>query len=135
MDPKTIGLIAIVVVLIVLIIIFIKKQNTDNFIGSNKKMIKYFGANYCPYSNTESMSYKVMKDLEDKYKTDIEIKYYWTDADGAEEGKKNNVQYVPTIFNSNGEEIQLALPEGTDTKDMTNNELKELLLTTVYKNA
>ncbi len=133
MDPKTIALIVGVLIIVVLVIVFVvkKKEPFDEV----KKTIKYFGANYCPYSNTDSMSYKVMKDLEDKYKTNIEIKYYWTDADGADEGKKNNVQYVPTILNSKDEEIQLALPEGTDTKDMTNEQLKELLLATVYKNA
>ncbi len=132
MDPKLIALIvASILIVIILIVVFVVKKN-ENFDGV-KKTIKYFGANYCPYSNTESMSYKVMKDLEDKYKTDIEITYYWTDADGAEEGKKNNVQYVPTILNSKNEEIQLALPEGTNTKDMSNDQLKELLLTTVYK--
>ncbi len=133
MDPKTIALIVGVLIIVVLVIVFVvkKKEPFDEV----KKTIKYFGANYCPYSNTDSMSYKVMKDLEDKYKTNIEIKYYLTDADGADEGKKNNVQYVPTILNSKDEEIQLALPEGTDTKDMTNEQLKELLLATVYKNA
>lgn len=132
MEIKILGLIAVVVIVIILVIVFVYNKK-EPFNGGNKKTIKYFGANYCPYSNKESMSYKVMKDLEDKYKTDIEIKYYWTDADGAEEGKKNNVEYVPTILNSKDNEIQLALPEGTDTKDMTNEQLKELLLTTVYK--
>jgi hypothetical protein len=134
MNLKTAGLIAVIAIIIILVVVFVTKKK-EPFIGANKKIIKYFGANYCPYSNKESMSYKVMKDLEDKYKTDIEIKYYWTDADDAEEGKKNNVQYVPTIFNSKDEEMQLALPEGTDTTEMTNEQLKELLLTTVYKNA
>jgi hypothetical protein len=131
MELKILGLIAVVVIVIIFVVVFVYKK--EPFIAGNKKIIKYFGANYCPYSNIESMSYKVMKDLEDKYKTGIEIKYYWTDGDGAEEGKKNNVQYVPTILNYKNDEIQLALPEGTDTKDMTNEQLKELLLTTVYK--
>jgi hypothetical protein len=132
MKKKIIGGIIIALVVIVIIVVVVVIKTTEKFSGGNKKTIKYFGANYCPYSNTTSMSYKVMKDLEDKYKTDIEIKYYWTDAEGAEEGKKHNVQYVPTILNSKDEEIQLALPEGTDTTNMTNDELKELLLTTVH---
>jgi hypothetical protein len=132
MDLKIVGLIVFVVIIVmVLVLIFVFKKK-EPFNGVNKKIIKYFGANYCPYSNTSSMSYKVMKDLEDKYKTNIEIKYYWTDADGAEEGKAMNVKYVPTILNSKDEELQLALPEGTDTKEMTNEQLKELLLTTVF---
>ncbi len=131
MDLRIIGLIAVVVIVVVLVIVFLKNKK-EPFTEVNKKVIKYFGANYCPYSNTQSMSYKVMKDLEDKYKTDVEILYYWTDGEGAEEGKKYDVKYVPTILNSKDEELQLALPEGTDTKDMTNEQLKELLLTTVY---
>ena len=133
MEPKTIALIVGVLLILVLVVFFFNRKKNEPFDGV-KKTIKYFGANYCPYSNKDSMSYKVMKDLEDKYKTDIEIKYYWTDAEGAEEGKKNNVEYVPTILNSKNEEIQLALPEGTDTNDMSNEQLKELLLATVYKN-
>ncbi len=130
MDIQLIGLIAVIIVIVIVVVyfMFIKREKFQN----ETKVIKYFGANFCPYSNKESMSYKVMQDLKDKYNSDIEIKYYWTDGDGAEEGKKYNVEYVPTILNSKDEPIQLALPEGTNTKDMSNNELKEMLLTTVF---
>ncbi len=139
-----IEIIGLIIIIIIIIIIWYKlthAKNKDNEEHvehktkenlQNKKVIKYFGANYCPYSNKSSMSYKVMNDLKDKYNDDIEIIYYWTDAEGEEEGRKYNVQFVPTILNTNDEEIQLSLPEGTDTTNMNNEELKELLLNTVF---
>jgi hypothetical protein len=138
MDIQQIGLISIIVIIISIIIILIfrsrnnKHKKIKDTFENKAKQIKYFGAHYCPYSNKESMPYKVMQDLEEKYKENVEIQYYWIDDDGGEAGKEYNIEYVPAILNSQNEEVVLGLPEGTSPENKTNDELKELLLTNVY---
>ena len=95
------------------------------------KVLQYFGGDYCPFSNTTSNAYKVIKDFEDEYGNKVTVKYYWVGKDD-EHMKKLNVEYVPAILNGNNEEIELALPKGTDTKDMKIEDIKSLLLETIY---
>ena len=125
-------MILIFVVIAVLVVFLIYKYfNKDKF-TNNKKVIKFFGATYCPYSNMNSPSYKVMKDFEDKYK-DVEVQYYWTDTEkDIPLAVEYNIEYVPTILNSKNESIELALPEGINKDEKTNDELRDLLLSNVY---
>ncbi len=105
-------------------------SNKSNF-SNEKKMIQYFGGDYCPFSNTTSNAYKVVKDFEEAYGNDVICKYYWVGQDD-DIMKELDVQYVPTILNGNNDVIELSLPENIDTKDLQNEELKEILLETIY---
>lgn len=105
-------------------------SNKSNF-SNEKKMIQYFGGDYCPFSNTTSNAYKVVKDFEEAYGNEVICKYYWVGQDD-DIMKELDVQYVPTILNGNNDVIELSLPENIDTKDLQNEELKDLLLETIY---
>jgi hypothetical protein len=98
---------------------------------NNNKTIQYFGGDYCPFSNTTSNAYKVMKDFEEAYGNDVTVKYYWVGEDN-DLMEKMNVMYVPTILNGNNDVIELKLPENIDTQNLSNEELKDILLETIY---
>lgn len=100
---------------------------------SNNKVLSYFGAEYCPFSNTDSNAYKIIKDFENEYGDRVTIKYYWSETD-ADLMKELNIVYVPTILNSNNNKIELALDKDVDTKKLSNEELKSLLLENIYNN-
>ncbi len=108
-----------------------KEKDDDNKMIVNNKVIQYFGGDYCPFSNTTSNAYKVMKDFEEVYGEAVSVKYYWVGKDD-DIMKELDVQYVPTILNGNNDIIELNLPENTNTKDLSNDELKQLLLETIY---
>jgi thioredoxin-related protein len=106
------------------------KSDLSNF-SNGKKMIQYFGGDYCPFSNNTSNAYKVVKDFEEVYGEEVSVKYYWV-GQNDDIMKELNVQYVPTILNGNNDVIELSLPENIDTKDLSNEELKDMLLETIY---
>ena len=107
-------------------------QEKNNF-GNNKKVIQYFGGDYCPFSNVNSNAYKIIKDFEDEYGDRVTVNYYWTGKDN-EIMKTLDVKYVPTILNDDNEQIELKLPEDVDTTDLSNDELRTMLLETIYNN-
>ena len=103
------------------------KNNFDN----GPKVLNYFGADYCPFSNTDSNAYKIIKDFENEYGDRVNIKYYWTGVDTAMM-KELNITYVPTILNGNNDKIELGLDKDVDTKNLSNEELKSMLLENIY---
>jgi hypothetical protein len=105
----------------------LRKEQLEN----KEKILQYFGGDYCPFSNTTSNAYKVIKDFEHEYDNKIIVKYYWVGKDD-DYMKQLNVEYVPAILNGNNEEIELALPEGTNTKEMSTEQIKQLLLETIF---
>ena len=108
------------------------EDNTNNVSTSQtKKVLQYFGGDYCPFSNSNSNAYKVIKDFEDEYGDRVDIQYYWVGLDD-EKMKELNVEYVPYLLNGDNKQIEIALPEGTDTTNISEPELKELLLSTIY---
>jgi hypothetical protein len=138
MDIKLIITIAIGLALILLIgYKYMNKDKTtdDNQKGNfenKKKVLQYFGGDYCPFSNSNSNAYKVIKDFEAEYEDDVEVNYYWVGLDD-EIMKELNVEYVPYLLNGDNKQIEIGLPEGTDASNMEEAELKELLLRTIYE--
>ena len=120
----------ILIIIIGIVIYKLNEKFKSNEKFELKKSIKYLGANYCPFSNTESAAYKVIKDFEEKYKDQVDITYLWMETDG-ENMKQYNIEYVPTILNTSDKQIELSLPKNTDiTKPIT--ELKTILLENIY---
>ncbi len=97
-----------------------------------KKELKYFGVDYCPFSNSTSNAYKVIKDFEKEYSDKVNVNYYWVGLDD-EIMKELKVEYVPYILNGTNKQIEIGLPEGTDASKLSEEELKELLLRTIYE--
>ncbi len=95
------------------------------------KVIKYFGGDYCPFSNTDSNAYKVIKDFEDSYGNKVSVKYYWVGNDDALM-KELDIKYVPTILNGDNKQIDLELPKDTNTNNLSSDELKNILFETIY---
>jgi len=128
----------IIIILVLIILIgglvyyfFIRKNNNpEKLEQSSRKRLRYFGAYYCPYSNKESPAYMVIKDLENKY-SDVLIEYYWVETD-KEYMSKYNVEYVPMILTNEDKTIDLALPTDITIENKTNDELKDILLETIY---
>ena len=132
----------VLIIIIVTIIIFLIYNHckTNNILGfanmnipgfANKKILRYFGADYCPHSNIDSNAYHVIKDFEDKYGNEVEIIYTWSEKN-PDEMAKYNVMYVPTIMNGNNQEIQIKLPENINKETLTPEKLKNILLNTIY---
>ncbi len=135
MDKELI--IAIIIgICIILLIVYKYMQNKDqtetNTFENEKKELKYFGGDYCPFSNSASNAYKVIKDFEEEYGDRVNINYYWVGLDD-EIMKELNVEYVPYILNGDNKQVEIALPNGTDASKLSEEELKELLLRTIYE--
>jgi len=124
--------IVIALVLFFIIIMYNRKcepmKNKEKL--ENTKTIKYFGGDYCPYSNTNSIAYNVMKEFEVKY-PNILVEYYWSGKDTAAM-EKYNILYVPTILNSKDQPIELKLPKDTIIEGKTDDELRGLLLDNIF---
>jgi hypothetical protein len=143
----------ILIVLIILIILYlgykyfstkdnlknIKKDEASNEFKSiknnfdNNKTIKYFGGEYCPFSNINSNAYNIMKDFENEYGDKVTMSYYWSGKDN-ETMQDLDIKYVPTILNGNNEPIELKLPDNVDTTGLSNDELRTMLLENIYNN-
>jgi hypothetical protein len=108
------------------------KTITNNF-ENNKKIIQYFGGDYCPFSNVNSNAYKIIKDFETEYGDRVTFNYYWAGTDN-DIMKELDIKYVPTILNGNNESIELKLPEDVNTTNLSNDELKTILLENIYNN-
>ncbi len=106
-------------------------EDTSTF-QNEKKELKYFGGDYCPFSNSTSNAYRVIKDFEEEYGDRVNINYYWVGLDD-EIMKELNVEYVPYILNGDNKQIEIGLPEGTDGSKLSEEELKDLLLRTIYE--
>jgi len=104
-----------------------KNNNVKTIQTNQEKILKYFGSHMCPHSKKGSRAYNIIKEFEEKY-DDIEVQYYWSGDDNSEEFKRAKAQYVPTITNNNYETVKLVLPPNTDTTNMDDDILKELLL-------
>lgn len=106
-------------------------EDTSTF-QNEKKELKYFGGDYCPFSNSTSNAYRVIKDFEEEYGDRVNINYYWVGLDD-EIMKELNVEYVPYLLNGDNKQIEIGLPEGTDGSKLSEEELKDLLLRTIYE--
>ncbi len=105
------------------------KNNFEN----KKKVIQYFGGDYCPFSNVNSNAYKIMKDFENEYGDRVTVTYYWAGKDN-EIMQALDVKYVPTILNGDNESIELKLSGDVDTTSLSNGELRTMLLENIYNN-
>jgi hypothetical protein len=124
--------IIILIILVAIILYFIYNiLNKDKSNFTNKKILRYYGAHYCPYSNENSNAYKVIKDFEDKYGNEVQITYYWSE-ENQDEMQKNNIMYVPTIMNGSDIQIEIRLPDDINKEGKTLEELKNILLTDLY---
>ncbi len=110
----------------------LSQDKETNKFENEKKVLKYFGGDYCPFSNSASNAYKVIKDFEQEYEDKVTVNYYWVGLDD-EIMKELNVEYVPYIVNGDNKQVEIGLPEGTDTSNLSEQELKELLLKTIYE--
>jgi hypothetical protein len=103
---------------------FFKKQ--DNL--TQKKILKYFGGDYCPHSNSDSRIFRLInEDFRQKY-PDVDIQIFWSSDENREEFQRAGAEYVPTITNSSYEHLRVGLPESIDTTDKSDEELKQLVL-------
>ncbi len=124
------------IIIIIVILFGIAKYffNIDSFTNSNnkKKVMKYFGGDYCPHSNKDSRTYKLINEYFAKKYPGIKIEYYWIGLDTQEEFKKTNSEYVPTITNGNYQHIKLKIADNIKLDDHTDEELESLLLENIY---
>ncbi len=131
----------ILIGLLVLVLIYIAfkyffKNNekfttsSNSITTSSTNVIKFFGADYCPYSNKNSPAYKVMKDFEESY-PDVQVFYYWMGKDD-DKMTELNIEYVPTILNGNNKPVEFKLPEGVSRDGKTGEELKIILLEAIH---
>jgi hypothetical protein len=108
-----------------------KEKFADESTTSNVKTLKYFGGGYCPYSNTNSNAYNVIKDFEN-LKQDVKVEYYWTETNQPEM-ERYKIMYVPTILGKDDMPIELKLPDDYVKGDKSDADLKNALMDHIYK--
>lgn len=111
----------------------IKKQpeQLENSIENNIEL-KYFGGHYCPHSNKDSHSYKLIMEHFTKKYPDVKVNVYWSGENNQSEFLKANAEYVPTITNKKYQHLELKLPEGFQPDDKTDDELVEAVVDNLY---
>ena len=103
------------------------QSNTDK-----TKTLIYFGNTSCPYSNLGSRVYKLIEDFEKEF-PDVNVVYNWSgQEDSMFDFQKANIKYVPTVTDDEYNVIELKLPSDINRDSMTDDELKQLLLSTIY---
>jgi hypothetical protein len=109
---------AVVIALLVIVVVFfflkpkteeipIQQNNPNQKIENlknpnNNKVLKYFGAHYCPYSNEKSEAYNlIVNQFRRQYPT-VNLEVYWIDTtEGQPESQRARVEYVPTLTDKN----------------------------------
>ena len=101
----------------------IKQIKEDHKKKQSKKVLKYFGRKFCPYSNECSVMYKMInEDFRNKY-SDVEIMFNWMETYREKrEGNYAQVEKVPTLLNKNYKKIDLLKP----TKNVLENIYQQL---------
>jgi hypothetical protein len=93
-----------------------RKQNTQNT-QNDLKILKYFGQDYCPYSNKQSYMYNVLNTKFRKMYPNVRIEFNWAKTQyEMNESAKANVEYVPTITNANYQHINVYISDKLDNK-------------------
>ena len=98
------------------------KQNTQNTRNIQKtqneiKILKYFGQDYCPYSNKQSYMYNVLNTKFRKMYPNVKIEFNWAKTQyEMNESAKANVEYVPTITNANYQHINVYISDKLDNQ-------------------
>tara|TARA_B110001469_G_scaffold124747_1_gene138953 strand:- start:4330 stop:4779 length:450 start_codon:yes stop_codon:yes gene_type:complete len=88
-------------------------HNTQN----DLKILKYFGQDYCPYSNKQSYMYNVLNTKFRKMYPNVRIEFNWAKTQyEMNESAKANVEYVPTITNANYQHINVYISDKLDNK-------------------
>jgi thioredoxin-related protein len=107
---------AVIIALLVIFLVFFllkpeEKQETENISSqkienlknpNNRKVLKYFGAHYCPYSNKKSESYNIIVNQFGRQYPNVKLEVHWIDtAKGQPESQRAGVEYVPTLTDKN----------------------------------
>ena len=105
---------AVIIALLVIVVCFFllkpeDKQEPENKKienlknpNNNKKVLKYFGAHYCPYSNEKSDAYNLIVNQFRRQYPNLHLEVYWIDTPkGQPESIKAQVEYVPTLTDKN----------------------------------
>ena len=105
---------AIIIALLVIVVVFFllkpeEKQEPENKkienlinLNNQKKVLKYFGAHYCPYSNEKSEAYNLIVNQFRRQYPNLNLEVYWIDTpQGQPEARRAQVEYVPTLTDKN----------------------------------
>ena len=101
---------------------------------SENKVLKYFGANYCPFSNVKSKPYFIIREFKNKY-PDVKVEIFMSEDmtdDQRHEFIKADAKYVPTVTNGNYAKISLDLVENFDKSDKNEEEIFDAVLKNIY---
>lgn len=104
---------AIIIALLVIVVVFLLLKPEDKQEPENKKIenlknkndnkvLKYFGAHYCPYSNEKSEAYNLIVNQFRRQYPNLNLEVYWIDTpQGQPEARRAQVEYVPTLTDKN----------------------------------
>ena len=120
-------------VIVFVIVCYFKFKEDNNFNLENEKILHYYGGHHCPHSNKTSKMYKLIHyDFKEKYNNTNIVDYWGTEEKDRENFLKNNIQYVPTLLNNNGNVLKIGIPDNIDTTDKNEDELETLLFNSIY---
>jgi len=105
-----------------------RKRNTQNTQNTQneQKILKYFGQDYCPYSNKQSYMYNFLNTKFRKMYPNVKIEFNWAKTQyEMNESAKANVEYVPTITNANYQHIYIS--------DKLDNQTERQTLAQIYE--
>jgi hypothetical protein len=135
LTPNVIIAIYVITILCVCVSVFLFFKYylfKDKFTQSTpvQKTLKYFGSPNCPYSDNKSIAYNTIKQFMTFY-PDVQVNFY-TMPDNENVFKENNIEYVPTILNTQNQPIELRLPADTKTDGKSIDELTKILMDNIY---
>lgn len=95
----------------------IKRRNQITNIPNKPKVLKYFGQDYCQYSNKQSYMYNVLNTKFRKMYPNVQIEFNWGKTQyEMNESNRANVEYVPTITNENYKNINVYISDKLDNQ-------------------
>ena len=126
-------IIGLVIILFTIICYFKFRYTETESENVSNKILHYYGGHHCPHSNKTSSMYNLIHNKFNKKYSQIKIIDYWgTEDKDRESFIKNNIQYVPTLMNNEGKIIKIGIPESVDVNSKNEDELEEILLTSLY---
>lgn len=131
LSPEIIIAGLVIIILLVGLSVYLYKKKHDGFAQQSvQKTLKYFGSPNCPYSDNKSIAYNTIKQFMTFY-PDVKVDFY-TMPDNENVFKENNIEYVPTILNTQNQPIELRLPADTKTDGKSIDELTKILMDNIY---
>lgn len=106
-----------------------QSQQPNQIAEEGKPTLYYFGGHHCPHSNQNSYMYKFITQKFSAEHPNVDLIVLWgSDPQSQQLFQKYNVQYVPTLVNGKGAQINAGLPDNFNTEGKSDQELESVVI-------